>query len=98
MSNARDRAAALRKRDAPEPEPEKPVTPPPAPPKKVRQTFDLPGARHQELAAWKLETALALGRSQLSVQDILSAMVDVLLTDDIVARRVRARLEAQADQ
>jgi len=97
VTSARDRAAALRKRDAPEPAVEETPAPAtrPAPTKKVRQTVDLPGERHQALATWRLETAVALGRTRLTTQDVLSAMVDVLLDDPGTARRVRARLEQQ---
>ncbi len=100
MTSARDRAAALRKRDAPPPpaEEEKPTTPPRAPrTRPVRQTVDLAPHRHHELAAWRMETALALGKSRLTTQDVLSAAVDVLLDDPTVARRVRARLEEMWD-
>lgn len=98
MTSARDRAAALRKRDAPEPAVEEQRPTPatrPAPVKKVRQTVDLTGDRHQDLATWRLETAVALGRTRLTTQDVLAAMVDVLLDDPGTARRVRARLEQQ---
>jgi hypothetical protein len=67
---------------------------PPAPAKDVRQTVDLPHARHLAFAAWRMETAVQLGRSRLTTQDALSAMVQVVLTDEVVARRVRAFLEA----
>jgi hypothetical protein len=97
VSNARDRAAKLRRRDAPPPE-ETPVPKQrPEPPKKVRQTVDISGERHLQLAAWKFDTALTLGRSRLSVQDVLSATIDVLLDDEQMARRVRARLEEQEE-
>lgn len=96
MSSARDRAAQLRKRDQPETE----ETPKqrPAPPQRtrpVRQTVDLAPDRHAELAAWRLDTALQLGRTRLTTQDVLSAAVEALLEDETVARRVRARLEDQ---
>lgn len=40
-----------------------------------------------------METALALGRTTLSGQDVLVTTINVLLDDETVARRVRARLE-----
>lgn len=100
MSSARDRAAALRKRDQPAPE-EAPAPEQPTPPRRtrpVRQTVDLTPEQHAALAAWRLDTALALGRTRLTTQDVLAAAVAVLLDDEQVARRVRARLEAQATQ
>ncbi len=83
----RDRAAAA--------EPEPVPAPARVVPEKVRQTVDLTGARHQDLARWKLETALALGRgaAEVSTQAVLAAAVDVLLDDPRVARAVRVRLE-----
>lgn len=94
MSNAKDRAASLRKRDTPaepEPEPAKPELT--ASQKPVRQTVDITTRRHAQFAAWRMETALALGRNRLSVQDALAAMVDAVLFDETVARRVRVQLE-----
>lgn len=84
---ARDRAAAA--------EPELPPTPARPVPEKVRQTVDLTGERHQDLARWKLETALALGvaAAEVSTQAVLAAVVDALLDDQRVARAVRMRLE-----
>lgn len=104
MTSARDRAAALRKRDAPPPaaEPEVPTERErlqeirdQADARKVRQTVDLTRARHQALAVWRLETAVALGRTRLTTQDVLAAAVDLLLDDPTVARRIRAHLEEQ---
>jgi hypothetical protein len=94
MSTARDRAAQLRKRDQPAVEPE-PAPAPPVRPAKVRQTVDLTGDQHAALAAWRLDTALQLGRTRLTTQDVLAAAVAVLLDDDTVARRIRAHLESQ---
>ena len=92
MSSARQRASALRRRDQPEPEPERSETPREAP-DKVRQTVDLTYAQHAGLAAWRMETALALGRTRLTTQDTLVAAVRAILADPTVARRVRAVLE-----
>jgi hypothetical protein len=61
--------------------------------KDVRQTVDLPHARHLAFAAWRMETAVALGRSRLTTQDALTAMVETVLADEVVARRVRAFIE-----
>lgn len=98
MSTARDRARQIRQRDAPVEEQAPAPRERPAPPAKVRQTVDLTGVRHLELGAWRLDTALQLGRTRLTTQDVLAAAVDVLLDDDMVARRVRARLEELLDQ
>lgn len=91
---AADRAKALRDRKA-KPD-ETPREPRPARTKPVRQTVDLTPQQHAALGVWRLETALALGLGRLSTQDILAAAVAVLLDDEMVARRVRARLEQEA--
>lgn len=100
MSSARDRARSLRDRAAAAAEAESAraeaapaVRPAEDAGRKVRQTVDLTLDRHKQLGAWRLDTALALGRTRLTTQDVLSAAVDVLLTDESVARRVRHRLE-----
>ena len=87
---ARDRAAAA--------EPDLPPAPARPTPAKVRQTVDLTGERHQDLAHWKLETALALGRAaaEVSTQAVLVAAVEAILEDQRVARAVRLRLEHRA--
>ena len=96
----RARARAIADRDRP-PAPERAAGPEPAPERgPVRQTVDVSAERHDELATWRIETALALGRRPgrsnavgLTVQELLVAVVDVLLDDPSVARRVRAHLE-----
>lgn len=101
MSDARSRAQSLRARSAKAAEAESARDETPAPAtrptdtagKKVRQTVDLTIDRHKGLGAWRLDTALALGRTRLTTQDVLAAAVDVLLTDEQMQRRVRFRLE-----
>lgn len=60
---------------------------------RVRQTVDLTQARHVALAQWRMQTTVELGRTRLSTQDVLSALVGVLVTDETVARKVRAYLD-----
>lgn len=101
MSTAKQRAEALRKRDTPQPAAEQPdpaIRAKADPQKKVRQTVDLTHQRHVELAAWRMETALALGRTRITTQDVLRAAVDAILRDPTVARHVRAQLERDDDQ
>ena len=93
---AADRAKALRDRKAKTDAEEAPPPPRPARTKPVRQTVDLTPDQHAALGVWRLETALALGLGRLSTQDILSAAVAVLVEDETVGRRVRARLERDA--
>lgn len=99
MSDARSRARSLRERSAKAAEAESAASekaqtrPTPEANRKVRQTVDLVPEKHQALAAWRLDTALALARTRLTTQDVLRAAVDVVLADDATARRVRIRLE-----
>lgn len=61
--------------------------------KPVRHTVDVAPDTSDAFAAWRLETALALGRARVTTQDVLETVIAALLDDDTVARRVRARLE-----
>lgn len=62
----------------------------------VRWTVDLPPARDAAAKAWRDETSvqlgLAPGRRGVTNQALLSALIAELLTDETMARRVRARL------
>lgn len=95
----RTQARAIQNRDraqAVEQEPALPAPQPPASPDaKRRQTVDLTESDHIKFARWRMETAVALGRTRLTTQDTLAALVQVLLDDETVARRVRARIADQ---
>ena len=99
MSDARSRAQSLRNRSekaaaAETAAAEKVRTRPAADSdRKVRQTVDLTQDNHKALATWRLDTAVTLGRTRLTTQDVLRAAIDVLLADEATARRVRIRLE-----
>lgn len=56
--------------------------------KPVRVTVDLPPAQHHALQNWLNETAAALGRSRLTKQEVLTALVGRLLTDETLAHRI----------
>src|SRR5690606_41439402 len=49
--------------------------------KKMRQTVDLPEELHNAFARWRLTAALNLGRTRLTTQDALRAVVEVLVAD-----------------
>src|SRR4051794_29521760 len=103
MTSARDRAAALRKRDVPAAAPAEPEPAPAArrvadPDRKVRQTVDLTHRRHLDLARWRNETAAELEIARLSTQEVLAVLVDLVLEDEQVARRLRRRLEQRAGE
>lgn len=93
----RNRVRAIQQRDQPPAKGESAPAPPPArtgKPRVVRQTVDLTPEAHTALAAWRMDTALALDRGRLTTQEVLSTLVAVLLADDTVARRVRSKLSA----
>lgn len=104
MSQAAARIAAIQERDraaaAPAPEPDHPPvriagggrTRP------VRQTVDLSPDQYAALASWRIDTALAVGRTRITTQEVLATTVAALLDDETVARRVRARLAEAGDQ
>lgn len=105
MSSA-ERARALAAKFSPpgEAQAEKPAIPPgvatrpTARTKRVRRTVDLPVARHHALKEWCQTTAVQLGVADVSGQDVLNALVARLLTDETLARKIRADLEEQLTQ
>lgn len=64
---------------------------------KVRRTVDLSRQRHLALAQWCTETASELGCAKVTSQDVLSALVARLLTDETLARKIRADLQEAAE-
>lgn len=62
--------------------------------KPVRRTVDLSPARHAELDAWCAETARTLGLARVTGQAVISTLVGRLLTDETLARKIRADLHA----
>jgi hypothetical protein len=57
--------------------------------KPVRSTVDLPPVQHAALKSWCGETAVEIGRSRVTTQDVLRALVARLLTDETLARKIR---------
>lgn len=57
--------------------------------KPVRSTVDLSPARHAALKRWSGEIAVEIGRSRVTTQDVLRALVVRLLTDEVLARKIR---------
>jgi hypothetical protein len=56
---------------------------------KVRQTVDVPTARHQALAQWRLDASQALGwPTAVTSQDTFAALAELLLTDPTTSRKV----------
>lgn len=61
--------------------------------KKIRRTVDLSPEHHAELDMWCSETARQQGRSRVTSQEVLRALVAELLTNESHARRIRRRLK-----
>jgi hypothetical protein len=57
--------------------------------KPIRSTVDLPPVHHAQLKAWCGETAVELGQSRVTTQDVLRALVARLLTDPALAKQVK---------
>lgn len=57
--------------------------------KPVRCTVDIPAGRFARVKAWQGETAVQLGRSRVTNQDLLETLVERLLTDETLARKIR---------
>lgn len=100
MTTAADRikANAARFRTPPaaaqEPHPEPAAAPEPPRPavreKDVRRTVDLSPTQHRRLDMWQREAADSLGYARVTGQEVLSALIDLLLEDaDISARVIR---------
>lgn len=62
--------------------------------KPIRSTIDLPPMRHASLKSWCGETAVQIGRSRVTTQDVMRTLVDRLLTDETLARKIREDLRS----
>ena len=65
--------------------------------RRVRATVDLSQGRHRGLTQWCTDAAVELGRVRVKRQDVLSALVGQLLTDEVLARKIRAALREMPD-
>lgn len=81
-SSRRSASAPPRERDMPASQSSVRVKP-------VRATVDIPPGRFAQLKAWQGETAVQLGRSRVTNQDVFGAMLSRLLTDETFARKIR---------
>lgn len=60
--------------------------------KPVRKTVDLPPQRYAALTTWCTESAAELGVTRVTGQAVINALVARLVTDETLARKVRADL------
>lgn len=63
--------------------------------KKVRKTVDLYPPHNRALLTWCNETADMLGEARITSQDVLEGLVRRLLTDETLARKIRADLRTR---
>jgi hypothetical protein len=60
--------------------------------KLVRRSVDLSPTHHAKLTEWCNETAVQLDTARVTGRDVLRALVRRLLTDETLAREIRADL------
>ncbi|CAM4521249.1 hypothetical protein NONI108955_41870 [Nocardia ninae] len=60
--------------------------------KPIRRTVDLPPELYRRLVDWQNKTAAALGKSRVTSQDVMVALVYELLSDSEVADSVTERI------
>ena len=60
--------------------------------KDVRRTVDLSPAQHRRLDVWQRDAADNLGYARVTGQEVLSALVDLLLDDPDISARVTGML------
>lgn len=56
--------------------------------RRTRRTVDLSPGQHRALDIWQREAADRLGRARVTGQDVLSALVDQLLTDPKLSSQI----------
>lgn len=87
------RDAITRQRETADSRPSRPT----APRRKVRRTVDLPPLTHAGLNTWCAESAVAIGAARVSGQAVLEALVRRLLSDETLARHIRADLRDRTE-
>lgn len=99
MSKADDLKAAVRRTQEQASSKPGPVVDEPRAPKpstrKVRHTVDLGAADHRDLRRWCDDTADELGRSRVSGQEVMAALVGRLLRDGALSAAIRQDLSNQ---
>lgn len=63
--------------------------------KRVRSTIDLSPMRHAALKTWCNETAVEIGKTRVTTQDVMQALVARLLTNETFSRQVRDDLRME---
>ncbi len=60
----------------------------------VRSTVDLPLDAHRGFGRWRHDSAAELGVTRVSGQEVLVALVEELLRDERLAKRIRKTIAA----
>lgn len=63
--------------------------------RRTRRTVDLTPAQHRALDIWQREAADRLGVSRVTGQDVLTALIDQLLTDRQLSARITSTIRAR---
>lgn len=72
--------------------------PPPAPPtrdRRTRRTVDLPLTTHRALDVWQREAADRIGVARVTGQEVLTALIDQLLTDPKLSTQITRAIQAR---
>lgn len=64
----------------------------------VRRSIDLSPTHHRKLTEWCAETASEIGAARVTGADVFRTLVARLLTDETLARKVRADLRDELNQ
>ncbi|HEX7322076.1 MAG TPA: hypothetical protein VF299_03945 [Mycobacterium sp.] len=66
-----------------------------SPERRTRRTVDLSTAQHRGLDIWQREAADRLGRARVTGQEVLSALVDQLLSDSKLSIQIIRNIQAR---
>ena len=67
----------------------------PARAQRTRRTVDLPAPTHRALDIWQREAADRLGVARVTGQEVLSALIDQLLTDPKLTGQITRAIQAR---
>ncbi|WP_197283848.1 hypothetical protein [Mycobacterium sp. Marseille-P9652] len=65
------------------------------PARRTRRTVDLTPAQHRALDVWQREAADRLGVARVTGQEVLTALIDQLLTDSQLSARITRSIQAR---
>jgi hypothetical protein len=72
-----------------------PVPAPPPRDRRTRRTVDLPLATHRALDVWQREAADRIGVARVTGQEVLTALIDQLLTDPKLSTEITRAIQAR---